>query len=911
MEHDKGLDEQATPIIYHHHNYYRTVNAQNVNFGTNYGYILQNSTPSELTWADDASLPLPAFLVPIPRRIAYPQPTKIAAQFQTFAIQPSKRLLWLCGPVGCGKSAISQSVAEELEKMGTLAASFFFFRGSDERSRFSRFATTLAHQMSEAIPQTAPFIEEALAKKRLLLQGASTTTQLHRLVYAPFALSFPPDDNESSSRQTPRKRLGKCAAGAAGPFLVIIDGLDECEDRDDVADFITDLLLLFEEHPHLPLRFIIASRIEEHIRSRIQVPQVHVVNLHDHCSQADITAVVHHKFAEAARSDLVIRSYGKAWPPPNDMAALIRHADGSFIFISTLLNFILGLETSRDGPQHLTPMERFKLALNMNPGLDGLYTQTLLRASSIPHFNEVVYTVGALLCEPVSISTLSLLLGVPTYKIVNVLIPLQSIIQVPGKDDMDITFFHISLKEFIQSPQRSWGVFGHQERINTALHLVHRCLAVRLASGPSPGVAPSGSARGYAEKWWKTHWDSIVQPEFCGPLNIQSHMDRLVALSRQLLAESHLQVAFNIYLTIFPFEARLHDRQVWNRFALPMAPRSMASTFDDQIDMIWGFARRALAKDSMEYRDRDVPEILRMLYEKPRAAPDPSMHRCMVMHSMIALLMDDRDGIATRPLRERNYAIENWALHLALAFEDDGEPQDAALWNFLWVPYRVKSREVNKGYEYSYKIEPRRPGPHGPQCLALVRSNLEQAVQAIKAKFPTLAIPTNLWVGDPEHLPDGSLQISMQRDGGLSVIDMLNYSDGIPLHSTGILDALRVAAAISRMQKHRDSPSRQHNNPFLTLVTVERRDTNSSRASVPEGLTIPTLLDPNSNASTIAPSDSNHDMNIEIDLAMDFTPGAQIDVDPDTDLDMDAGRAAASVLQLGDKLFPRRQEKKR
>ena len=67
--------------------------------------------------------------------------------------------MWVYGYAGCGKSAITQEIADYFARKGRLAASFFFFRGAGDRSRIVRFAATLASQIAEAIPATAPLIE--------------------------------------------------------------------------------------------------------------------------------------------------------------------------------------------------------------------------------------------------------------------------------------------------------------------------------------------------------------------------------------------------------------------------------------------------------------------------------------------------------------------------------------------------------------------------------------------------------------------------------------------------------------------------------------------------------------------------------------------------------------------------------
>ncbi|KAJ3521406.1 hypothetical protein NMY22_g12335 [Coprinellus aureogranulatus] len=46
-----------------------------------------------------------------------------------------KKILWMSGPAGCGKTAIAGSVAETCQERGILAASFFFSSFSPSLSR--------------------------------------------------------------------------------------------------------------------------------------------------------------------------------------------------------------------------------------------------------------------------------------------------------------------------------------------------------------------------------------------------------------------------------------------------------------------------------------------------------------------------------------------------------------------------------------------------------------------------------------------------------------------------------------------------------------------------------------------------------------------------------------------------------
>jgi hypothetical protein len=61
-------------------------------------------------------------------------------------------ILWLYGPTGMGKTTIAQTVAEEVEALAKLVATFFFSRSSPDRNDASKFVATIALQMALKIP---------------------------------------------------------------------------------------------------------------------------------------------------------------------------------------------------------------------------------------------------------------------------------------------------------------------------------------------------------------------------------------------------------------------------------------------------------------------------------------------------------------------------------------------------------------------------------------------------------------------------------------------------------------------------------------------------------------------------------------------------------------------------------------
>ncbi|KAJ2934206.1 hypothetical protein H1R20_g2913, partial [Candolleomyces eurysporus] len=426
---------------------------------------------------------------------------------------PAVHVYWFHGFAGSGKSAISLEIAKIYAGSGRLLASYFFFRNAGDRSRMDRFAATLAAQMASAVPATASFVEAALkAEPGLLAHGTPLTTQLERLVYEPF--------------QTALKRGLVVKALIRGPFLIVVDGLDECEDKQVVADFIDHILDFFKKHPSIPLRFFIASRVEEHIRTRLENDGVLLGDLNRQSADEDIEMFLQASFQGAAANDRVIQEFVRAhgeWPTKSDMSKLISHIKGSFVLASTIFKFIVQPATEEDPS---TPMDRLPLALEMN-GLDGLYARTLARSQHLPHFQNIISTI-ALLERPLPIAGIAHVLGIEAFKVVHVLLNLQAIVHVPGTDDRgEVTLCHTSLRDFLTTESRS-GCFFVLPSFH--LHLSYYCFSLFFEEKKGP-------AQGYAWQFFDAHCRAFTGSETC---DLTNEVEQFKAQARQSLNENRM-----------------------------------------------------------------------------------------------------------------------------------------------------------------------------------------------------------------------------------------------------------------------------------------------------------------------------------------------------------------------------------
>ncbi|TEB22698.1 hypothetical protein FA13DRAFT_1475711 [Coprinellus micaceus] len=400
---------------------------------------------------------------------------KIRTWMDSSLLRNHPHIFWVYGYVGCGKSAIAQAICEYYAGKGRLAASFFFFRGAGPRSRAARFATTLASQVAAAIPATAPFIEAAIkANPALLTSDTSLSSQIEHLVYRPIdAVKW--------------DRLA--AALRHGPFLIALDGLDECEDHDEISAFIEFTIRFFDERPRIPIRFLVTSRVESHIHQCLHTSkQVKLLDLVNHTSDADILAAMEAAITREKQSRVLACDEG--WPSPSDKGKLVKHIGGSYIFMTTIVKALFD-PGAKDG---LTPMKRLPRILAMEANFDSLYLDILKQAQHLSSFHAIISTV-ALVQQPLSISQIAEMLELEASDVANVLVKLHAIMQVPGDDRTLVTLWHTSLRDFLCSESRSGSFFAAPEHHR---RLVYQCISLAVPSTQPENTPTADYARRYA-----------------------------------------------------------------------------------------------------------------------------------------------------------------------------------------------------------------------------------------------------------------------------------------------------------------------------------------------------------------------------------------------------------------------------
>ncbi|KDR66259.1 hypothetical protein GALMADRAFT_20971, partial [Galerina marginata CBS 339.88] len=236
-------------------------------------------------------------------------------------------IMWLYGPAGAGKSAIAQTIAEMCNKNHTLLASFFFSRSDPKRNSVKPLAATLAYQVAINLPQAKGLIERVVANDPAIFQR-SFRAQFNALIIEPLMQIY-----HTWTSPVPH------------PYLMIIDGLDECNDTDGqrhILDTISDALSRSKDCIYLMI--LLASRTEQDISLAFATPaferMTSRVALDDtYQPESDIRQYLEGCFSKIKKTHLQKRYIPTAWPSDADIFSLVTKSSGQFIYAATVIRY--------------------------------------------------------------------------------------------------------------------------------------------------------------------------------------------------------------------------------------------------------------------------------------------------------------------------------------------------------------------------------------------------------------------------------------------------------------------------------------------------------------------------------------------------------------------------------------------
>ena len=254
------------------------------------------------------------------------------------------------------------------------------------------------------------------------------------------------------------------------PFLVVVDGLDECRGtHHDQSMLLSHLVALTQS---LPLRVLITSRPEPHVKLFFdKTTHIYISFYGGLKAREDIYLHLRESFDEphdSERHAAIMHDVPKPWPSDAEVRLLAERSDGYFIYASTVLKYI--------DEEYFSPIKRLQEVLEISPNgsevfeeLDKLYrqilstcpkTEFLLRILEILLFTDPVagQTVAAEIVEAV--------LNFSPGEVSATLRGLHSVLKF-GKyrDLLHFTPFHASFRDFLSDPSRAGKYFiqAHSE----------------------------------------------------------------------------------------------------------------------------------------------------------------------------------------------------------------------------------------------------------------------------------------------------------------------------------------------------------------------------------------------------------------------------------------------------------------
>ncbi|KAG8791609.1 hypothetical protein FRC12_008671 [Ceratobasidium sp. 428] len=435
----------------------------------------------------------------------------------------SRKIYWLNGMAGTGKTTIAYSLCEYLQSVQKLGASFFCSLRLPECRDVNRIVPSICYRLSLF---SVPF-RHALTR---VLQG-----------------------DEDAHNQPLHKQfdvlLAKPLRETTGAFpanvVIVIDALDECDDQAGVAKVITTLL---SHAAGLPVKFFVTSRPEPKIVDQMRKKEAEGVRLELRLHELSSTVV---------RQDIVTYLTTKLVPAElsdAELNILVQRSGVLFIYAATVVRFIKYDDFSGC-------KQRMKLVLDASTTLtnesdeplDELYTAILkaglesngmTRAEKAAKETVLRHVVCAR--EPLSLDVMAGLIQADnTAQVLTALRPLHSVLSV--SDSGVIGTLHESFPNYLLNHARSGRFYCDPGRHH--VQMAQQCFAlIRVPNPPFnicklessymldeevPNIAQRvdqaiSRALLYACRYWAAHLELADQSEDCSQLLYEFLSERLL-----------------------------------------------------------------------------------------------------------------------------------------------------------------------------------------------------------------------------------------------------------------------------------------------------------------------------------------------------------------------------------------------
>jgi hypothetical protein len=491
---------------------------------------------------------------------------------------PDASMMRVHGPAGAGKSALAQSIGELCRAKGWLAASFFFSRTAPGRNNGRTLFPTLAYQIATSHPEARYSLRKRIERDPSIFDQ-SIQTVMEELILGTFNSWFC-----IFLCWITGMSLFQWLFRWPQPRLVVIDGLDECDDPQIQCELLR-VAANATKSLQRPFRIIITSRPESHIMHTIDQEPIFrsinsvVLDLGERNATHDIVTFLIHEFEEIKRSHPLARRghFTDSWPGRDVIFEITRKASGQFVYPSVVMKYVQSIK--HDPELRLNII----LGIDRNPNddnpfsqLDALYEHILSSVQDVDLMKQVLGIMAIPradrdgLGDYTSPSMMEKLLSLHRGRLYLLLGDLKSLMDLGGPDE-PIKFFHASFSDFLLDPTRSgkWFVdtrLAHERiakgwlRLFKAQYVGHkisgmeeRFSVLRLFVAHYKAVAPSECLQKDLETldlfyFYKRHTTPILKKDPAGWQRVRAVWD--LGVVQELF---HVLVSISMCLRLFEF----------------------------------------------------------------------------------------------------------------------------------------------------------------------------------------------------------------------------------------------------------------------------------------------------------------------------------------------------------------------
>jgi hypothetical protein len=397
--------------------------------------------------------------------------TELLNEIARWAVSPlGKCIFWLNGMAGTGKSTISRTVAIRFKQEKILGANFFFKRGQGDRGNAMKLFPTITRQLAKSIPQLTTGVQKAIYDNPDIgFKGMRE--QFDKILLQPL-LDLEPSTLPILS------------------VVIVIDALDECDVDNDIR-LILQLLQQLKDPEALRLRVLLTSRPELPIRLGFKKLANHdyehlvLHEIPEEVIEHDLSLFLNHRLSEIKEErdpPLPID-----WPGVINIKKLVALSVPLFIFAATICRIFEdpNWDPLDSLPEILTHQkDESKLDSTYLPVLDRLLNRQTEKQKKdlVQEFHQVVGAI-VILESPLSVISLSRLIGLPERLIRLRLNSLHSVLRVPNDESLPVQLFHQSFRDFLLDPEtRSKTPFWVEKsemHHRLAISCLHVCQSLR------------------------------------------------------------------------------------------------------------------------------------------------------------------------------------------------------------------------------------------------------------------------------------------------------------------------------------------------------------------------------------------------------------------------------------------------